>query len=194
MKKIIEIDVNSEAEIEPILSNLKRFDAHLAQSSFNKSLLILLCSLLLIVLGFEIYKFQVPHLGTQEKVFLGLNKEINFIAKVDSGAETSSIHAFDIKLVKTNGIDTVQYTTEDDSGKRWVMESPLSRISLVKSASGIANRFFIKQTVWIGGQSYLAEVNLANRSNLSKKMLIGNNIIRLGYLVNAKKSFLISQN
>lgn len=194
MKKTIEINVGNEIEAQLALDQLRAFNVQVKETYLTKMMVLTLLGFLLSL--FLLHKYVNPsalHLGSEETVFIGNNKEIKFLAKVDSGAETSSIHAINIKLVTKDGQQLVQYTTVDDSGKSINQESILSRIGTVKSASGISQRYFVLQMIWLGNKSYLAEVNLADRTQLSKKMLIGKNIIKMGYLINAKKRFLASK-
>jgi hypothetical protein len=154
-----------------------------------------------IVLSFiHFNKENQPILGNEEKVFLGSSNGLVYSAKVDSGAETTSLHAKDIHTYEkiqlskngNNKLLFVRFKTTDDNGKEQIIEKTVSRQSVVRSASGSKMRIFIKERIWIGGKSFKVEINLADRSNLSKKMLIGKNIIQLGYLIDAKKSFLVS--
>jgi hypothetical protein len=150
--------------------------------------------------AFLVKKDRNMILGSEETVFIGSTKGLEFKAKVDSGAETSSIHATDIQTYESeiflNGKPQktlfVHFKTIDDNGKEIIIEKPVSRKAMVRSASGSRERIFIQEKVWIGNRSFNVEVNLADRTHLSKKMLIGKNIIKLGYLIDAQKAFLIS--
>lgn len=142
-------------------------------------------------------KFLIGH---TEKIFLGDHKEMAFEAKVDSGAEVSSIHALRIhpftQMIKENGknkeILFVRFTTSDDAGKARTIERMVSRVDQVKSASGVSSRYFFHETLWIAGKDYEVEINLADRTQLSKKFLIGKNILSKGYLIDTSRSYLLT--
>ena len=140
-------------------------------------------------------------LGQAETVFFGEDRDMVFDAKVDSGAETSSMHATHIHTFQRNIVEHgtvkellfVKFKTEDDLGRPRELERMVSRIDQVRSASGIATRYFFRETVWIHDQSYEVELNLADRSQLSKKMLIGKNVLGQGYLIDTSKAYVATQ-
>ena len=140
-------------------------------------------------------------MGHAETVFFGEDRDMVFDAKVDSGAETSSIHATHIETFQKSIVDNgmvkellfVRFKTEDDLGRPRELERMVSRIDQVKSASGVATRYFFREVVWIHDQSYEVELNLADRSNLSKKMLVGKNLLNQGYLIDTQKAYVATQ-
>lgn len=139
-------------------------------------------------------------IGHSEVVYLGDSKELMFDAKVDSGAQTSSIHATDIttfmRKVVENGEEKellfVKFSTQDDLGNVKQLERMVSRIDQVKSASGISTRYFFVEKVWVHQESFEIEINLADRSSLTKKMLIGKNLLEQGYLIDTTRSYVIT--
>jgi len=140
-------------------------------------------------------------IGHSETVFLGESKNMVFDAKVDSGAETSSIHAVEIvpfnRKVTENGVEKdlmfVRFVTEDDAGHRRQLERMVSRVDQVSSASGTSTRYFFHEKVWINEMSYEIEINLADRTALSKKMLIGKNLLNQGYLIDTNQAYVITR-
>ncbi len=119
-------------------------------------------------------------LGAFEFVELGQDRGLGLIAKIDSGAETASIHATDIKPYSQGGKQHVSFTTEDDLGKVQRLTREVLKRDTVKSASGTGVRYFIQETIWIGDDVYDVEVNLADRRHLSRKFLIGKNLLKAG--------------
>ena len=139
-------------------------------------------------------------IGHTEKIVFG-KKRLTFEAKVDSGADTSSLHATNIrpftKVIRNSGgemknILYVRFTTVDDRGKESHLEKLVSRIDQVRSASGVHQRYFFTEKVWIHQQEFEVEVNLADRSQLSKKFLVGKNLINQGYLIDASQSYILT--
>lgn len=124
-------------------------------------------------------------LGTNELIMVG---DLEITAKVDTGADSSSLHAFDIQKV---GEDSVRFKTQDDKGRIYTLTRKISKEDLVKSASGSHMRYYIKENVTIGIKTFEVEVNLADRSHLSKKFLIGKNILG-NYFVDTSKEFITS--
>ena len=140
-------------------------------------------------------------LGHSEVIHLGEEKGLVYDAKIDSGAHTSSVHAKNIetfvKAVKdTNGTQDVMFVrfdTEDAQGKKMRLEKMVSRIHQVKSASGVSSRYFFMDSIWISSKKYEIEINLADRSHLSKKMLLGKNLINQGYLIDTTKAYVLTE-
>jgi hypothetical protein len=140
-------------------------------------------------------------IGHTETVFLGDAREMVFDAKVDSGADSSSLHAVEIRTfersIKQNGVTQpvlyVRFKTMDDLGTERVLEKMVSRIDQVKSASGIRTRYFFLEKLWVHDRAYEVEMNLADRSRLSKKMLVGKNLLNQGYLIDTNKAYVVTQ-
>ena len=96
-------------------------------------------------------------LGLTETVKVkGTESELGILARVDTGATRCSI---DIQLAETLG-----YTVKS------------SRI--VKSANGTDKRETAMFTIVLRGTKYLIECTLADRSNMTYKMLIGQNLMK----------------
>ena len=139
-------------------------------------------------------------LGNTEVIHFGDKKSLIYIAKIDSGARTSSLHALNIEtslrsiqdLKGRQEVMFVSFDTEDDDGNKQRLEKMVSRIHQVKSASGVSTRYFFEDTVWINNKKYEIEINLADRSHLSKKMILGKNLINQGYLIDTSKAFVMT--
>jgi hypothetical protein len=142
-----------------------------------------------------------PVMGHLETVKLGVEQPLYFEAKIDSGAEVSSIHAENIHAftkVMREGKEKkeilyVQFTTIDDKNQSHELTHLVSRIDQVKSSLGISTRYFFKDTVFINNQPMEIEINLADRSNLSRKFLIGRNILNQGYLIDTSRSYVLTE-
>lgn len=127
-------------------------------------------------------------LGNLEEVHFGENKDLQFNAKIDTGAQSSSIHAEDIKTFEKieNGkpVLYVTFQTRDESFQARTYTRPVVKVGEVKSALGVSKRYYIREKIWIGNAYHYVNVNLADRSHLKRKFLVGKNILDEGYLVN----------
>ncbi|WP_455217443.1 30S ribosomal protein S6--L-glutamate ligase [Kaarinaea lacus] len=98
-------------------------------------------------------------------------------ARVDSGARTSSLHAFNIQAFKRHGASWVSFEVHPLQNNRKTVvrcESPVVDRRLVKSSTGIAEkRYVIRVPIDIGGDSWDIEVTLANRDSMGYRMLLG---------------------
>ncbi len=98
-------------------------------------------------------------------------------ARVDSGAKTSSLHAFNIRGFKRGGVSMVSYELHPIQHNRKVIvrcESEVVDRRMVKSSSGVAEkRYVIETTLELSGQQWKTEVTLANRDSMGYRMLLG---------------------
>jgi len=101
-----------------------------------------------------------PVLGLIEEVFLKSdNYQSKIIARIDSGATSSSVDSLLVKQLSLG---------------------PILRSKIVKSASGVKERPVIKTTIKISGKIIESEFNVADRSHMTYQMLIGQNILKQG--------------
>ena len=115
-------------------------------------------------------------------------------AKLDTGAQTSSIHAYDIVEFEKDGVDWVRFrvrpwqeSTEDEV----VVECPVQDRRRVRSSSGhVDERFVVTMRVLLVGREVDAEFTLSNRDQMGFRMLIGREALRDGFVVASGRSFL----
>lgn len=104
-------------------------------------------------------------------------------AKMDTGANTTSINARDIERYTTNGEDWVRFTV--DTGDHMMeLRRPLEGIQRVRR-TGITDveRPVVRLGLCIAGYYKHALVNLTDRSNMSFPLLIGRRFMGTGGLV-----------
>lgn len=113
-------------------------------------------------------------------------------AKLDTGARSSALHAFDIEE-STDGarvrfkVRPWQRSVEDAVE----VECPVHDRRTVRSSSGHSEvRIVVLLEVQLAGRLVLAETTLSNRDQMGFRMLIGREALRQGFLVNPRKSFL----
>jgi ribosomal protein S6--L-glutamate ligase len=115
-------------------------------------------------------------------------------AKIDTGALTSSLHAYNIKYVFKNGIKFVTFEVhplQRNNNIKLTCEAPLVEYRKVKSSSGIEQkRPVILTLIKIGSHSWPIEINLTNRDSMGVRMLIGRQAIKGKFLVNPSHKFL----
>ena len=135
--------------------------------------------------AFEEVEDDAKIVGSSEEVWFGANRDLYFHAKIDSGAESSSIHALKINSYIKGGKTFVEFETMDDKNiaKKYTRE--VSKIDEVKNSLGAHKRYFFYETVWIGHLPYYAELNVTDRSHLSKRFLVGKNILKQGFLIDS---------
>lgn len=111
-------------------------------------------------------------------------------AKVDTGARTSALQAKDAVLVGDDGARTVRFTVITDEGEH-PCEAPLVEERWVKDSGGRSHfRPVIRTTLVIGDQRFESEVSLAERPDLSFRMLLGRQALRSRFAVDPWASYL----
>jgi ribosomal protein S6--L-glutamate ligase len=98
-------------------------------------------------------------------------------ARVDSGAKTSSIHAFNIQRFKRDGESWVSFELHPLQGRRYPSlrcERPVIDKRVIKSSSGESeSRYVVMTDLELGGEVWPIEVTLANRDSMGYRMLLG---------------------
>ncbi|MEO6309458.1 MAG: RimK/LysX family protein [Leifsonia sp.] len=121
-------------------------------------------------------------------------------AKLDTGARSSALHAFDIEeFVGTCESDDPVGDRVRFRVKPWqrseadtaLVECPVHDRRLVRSSSGhSAERIVVLLDVELFGRTITTETTLTNRDQMGFRMLIGREALRQGFLVDSDKSFL----
>jgi hypothetical protein len=113
-------------------------------------------------------------------------------AKVDTGADYSSVHAEDIRQFTRDGMQWVEFTLRDPSGKRHVLQKPLERIARVKKkTTGFQARPVVMLELCVGDVKRMAQVNLAERGHFKYPLLLGRSFLSKGYLVDSSAKHLL---
>lgn len=152
---------------------------------------------------------QVPHgasrdrysnflvVGWREWVSLPGMKVERIKAKIDTGARTSSLHAFDIELIQKNGKDYVRFKVhplQRQSRKVVECEEPLYDQRYVRSSSGHSDlRPVILTQLKVGSHLWDIELTLTNRDKMGFRMLIGRTAIRRHLLVHSGRSYILGK-
>lgn len=115
-------------------------------------------------------------------------------AKVDTGARTSAIHAYDIERVKRNGgQDWLMFSVQPIQRDRSIIrrcEAPLIDIRRVTDSGGhTAERYFITTELVLGPLSRTIEMTLSQRDDMMFRMLLGRTAMVPGILVDPSRSF-----
>lgn len=131
---------------------------------------------------------QNPIIGGVERLYIEDDKT-PFHARIDTGAEISSIDAVNITPFERDGEKWVSFEIVNRaSGKRVKLEKPLKRKTVIKRTSQREQRYVVKLKVRMGKNSITAEFSLNDRSKFDYQVLIGRNIINGRYLVDTSIS------
>jgi len=115
-------------------------------------------------------------------------------AKLDTGAQTSSIHAFDVRLFERDGAEWVRFRVrpwQESIDDEVEVECPVHDRRKVRSSSGhVQERLVVLMRLVLVGRDVTAEVTLSNRDQMGFRMLIGREALRRGFDVTSGRSFL----
>jgi len=115
-------------------------------------------------------------------------------AKVDTGARTSSLHAFDIERFRRGDQEMVRFSIHPEQrsseGSRSV-EAPLVDRRHVKPSSGETElRLVVETSIELLGQRWLVELTLTRRDAMGFRMLLGRQALRGRFVVDPARSYL----
>lgn len=138
-----------------------------------------------------------PVIGWREWVRLPELGILQVKAKIDTGARTSSLHAFDIQVFERRGRAMVRFKVHPTqrSTKRVIeTEAPLADQRWVRNTSGRAERrLVIRTALELDQQSWPIEISLARREMMGFRMLLGRQAVRNRFLVDPGRSFLAAR-
>lgn len=128
-------------------------------------------------------------IGRADKIdlpFLGLEA---VDVKVDTGADSCSIHCHNIKLAEDG--KKVRFNLLDPNHPEYnekAFELDVARVTPVKSSTGVSqSRVFIKSEIVIFGERYEAEISLADRKSMKYPMLLGRKFLKNRFLVDVSR-------
>jgi hypothetical protein len=115
-------------------------------------------------------------------------------AKIDTGARTSSLHAFGLEWFDVGGAPWVRFEVHpwqrsiEDS---LVAEAPVIATRDVRSSSGeIDHRPVVRSQVTLAGLTVTAEITLTRRDEMGFRMLVGREALRRRFVVDPGISYL----
>jgi len=115
-------------------------------------------------------------------------------AKIDTGARSSALHAFDLEHFRRRGHDMVRFavhTLQRSSKRVIVAEAEMMDERIVRSSNGVnALRPVILTRVELLGESWPIELTLASRDEMGFRMLLGRQAVRGRFLIDPGRSYL----
>ena len=114
--------------------------------------------------------------------------------KIDTGAKTSALHAFNIETFYIEDVEYVRFDIHPLQKNKRLVRSCISRVidrRMVSDSSGKKEkRIVIKSDLKIGDKKIRIELTLTNRDNMSFRMLLGREAIKQAkMIVDISKSF-----
>ena len=111
--------------------------------------------------------------------------------KVDTGARSSSLHAFEIEDLPGDRVRFRVQPWQDSDRDAVTAECDVHDRRVVRSSSGhTEERIVVLLDLVLGGRPVRAETTLTNRDQMGFRMLVGREALRQGFLVDPARSFL----
>ncbi|MFZ1249406.1 MAG: RimK/LysX family protein [Candidatus Saccharimonadales bacterium] len=115
------------------------------------------------------------------------------VAKIDTGAYSSTLHAENIRIVTENGVDVLKFEVMPSSKLKTYNNTKHSCefkeffMTQVSSSNGHSEmRYAIQTKIALDGVRFPAVLTLSDRSKMSHSLLIGRRLLRSRFLVNVE--------
>ena len=139
---------------------------------------------------------KIPIIGWRERVTLPELKVEQIKVKIDTGARSSALHAFEIEEFERNHKSMIRFQVHPQQRNNQhivTAEAELLEYRKVTSSGGQSQiRPVILTTVELGLKQWQIELTLTNRDVMGFRMLLGRQAVRDHFLINPGKSFLQS--
>ena len=133
-------------------------------------------------------KMHLPIVGAVEWVKVEPSNLV-LESRIDTGADTTSIHAEDIQLIEKDGRRYVQFVLLDPSnGARHPQELRLRRRVIIKQNNGPDDRrYVVRMWLTLGASRARVDVNLSDRTDFEYPLLIGRNFLTDSLIVDVSR-------
>lgn len=135
--------------------------------------------------------------GWREWVFLPELHIEHIKAKIDTGARTSCLHAFQIDPYEDNGVEKVHFLIHPIQKRDDIVAEcdavVLDKRMVSDSGGHKEQRYVISTKLVIADKEWDIEMTLTNRDTMMFRMLLGRTAMEKRILVNPAKSYLMGK-
>lgn len=115
-----------------------------------------------------------------------------FKARIDTGADNSSIHAENINIYEKDGVKMVKFTIANKDGQSATLDLPLVRMTNIKrKGTDPLKRPVVRVELCLGNTLKSVYVNLANRDTFKYRMLIGRSFLKGSFAVDSEARYTV---
>lgn len=118
-------------------------------------------------------------------------------AKVDTGARTSALHAFEVRPYSENGRDRVEFSMhpaqKDNDTVITCTADVIDKRKVTDSGGHKEERFVIRTALQIGEHQWPIEATLTARDDMLFRMLIGRTALKGHAQVNPARSYVVGK-
>lgn len=135
---------------------------------------------------------HLPIIGEVEPIYF-LPMKSPFLARIDTGATTSSLDCSDVNYFERDGEKWVAFKLKNrKSGEEHIFEKKVERTFKVKRIGEDENRKAVKMNVKMGKEVFSAVFSIADRSNFDYESLVGRNILTGRFIVDTSTSYTLN--
>lgn len=138
-----------------------------------------------------------PVIGWREWLALPEFGVARIKAKVDTGARSSSLHAFDMETFERDGTEWIAFSVhpnQRDDRTSLRVEAPVHDRRKVRPSTGKAEvRPVVLVPMTLGAQTWPVEITLVRRDMMGFRMLLGRQAVRGHYVVDPGRSYLAGE-
>ena len=135
-------------------------------------------------------------LGWREWVELGDLGLPPIKAKIDTGARTSALHAFDVRAIQSNGVQRVEFKIHPQCRTDFVVTCVADVVDqrvVADSGGHKENRWVIACPITMGGQTWRIDITLTNRDDMRFRMLLGRTAMKDRIQVDPSRSYVLGR-
>lgn len=118
-------------------------------------------------------------------------------AKVDTGARTSALHAFDLECYQEQGRQMVRFGIHPlqrrTDVEHYCRAEVVDQRMVSDSGGHREQRFVIRTPIVMGGQQWPIEITLTNRDNMRFRMLLGRTGLGERFSIESDASYLLGK-
>lgn len=149
----------------------------------------------------KIYKHKILEYRGKSYVVIGWREWISLPllgiprlkAKIDTGARTSALHAFDIEQYQEHGKNRVRFKVhpvQRNDNVSVECSADLIDVRNISDSGGHRElRYVIETTLVLGGISRLIHISLTDRGSMNFRMLLGRKALQTYYIIDPARSF-----
>lgn len=150
---------------------------------------------------FALFFLLIPNISFSQQIVGWIEKAklssegIELLAKIDSGADNSSLHYVNKEYFEKDGERWVHLKITDDKNKSYILDRKIIRIAKIKRHDGkFQIRDVIELEICLGKIYKNAEVNLENRAGLQYQLLIGRSFLKNDFLIDPSQKNIVESN
>lgn len=118
--------------------------------------------------------------------------KLRFRSRIDTGAKTTSLHAYELKEEMRDGLLWVTFKTRDEDGKEVELSRKVESVQKVANAGGTSSkRYVIREKIKLGKKEREIALNLNDRERMAYKFLVGRNLLLGQFTVDVARSHVL---